>query len=256
MTPLLLIAVSTLLLVPHNRAFSPIIANYPSAFHTPHSYSQYQYQYQPVASLFAVEDNTSTSASTSDIDSENTSNEPGLDEVGNTLIAALPPSLPASDNDPLQLIANDSTTATTTFMMTNEMKRVMIEELGYQRQEVNQIRIELVDSIISKRIFRPSDGMPSTWCEDEEETSSQNRMLKKLENESKYPLKAPLLGVSLVLGGKGLSDAIITIIKVNAGFKGVSLVEEFMGVPVLAIDFVSVVVGIGLGVWTWNNMRD
>jgi len=262
MIPLLFLAVLTLLLVSQNSAFSPIATKHTSPFHTSNSPSQYHY-YKSVPSLFAIGDNTSATSTTS-------TNEPAEtdgtteDEVDINALNALPPALPASDNDPLQPIANDTdynpvtpSAATTTFMITNEMKRILIEELGYQRQEVNQIRIELVDSIISKRISRPVDGMPSTWyIKEEEETSSQSTMLKKLENESKYPLKVPLLGVSLVLSGKGLSDALVTVIKVNMGFNGVSLMEEFMGVPVLAIDFVSVVVGVGLGVWTWKNMRD
>jgi len=81
-------------------------------------------------------------------------------------------------------------------------------------------------------------------------------MLQRLENESKYPLKFPLLGVSLVLFGKGLSDALITIIKVNIDFPGVSLADQFMGVPILAIDAVCVVVGAALASSTWKTMKD
>jgi len=218
-----------------------------------------------------VEENSSASAS------KENGNEPTLDEEEGIINAAVQLALPpVSENDQvsLQQMTNDTsttttttnatttttTTATTTFMITNEMKRILIEELGYKRQEVNQIRIEMVDQIISKRIPCPSDGMPPTWYREEDderaEPSSQDRMLQKLENEGKYPLKAPLLGISLVLGGKGLTDAIVTVIKVNMGFQGVSLMETFMGVPVLAIDFACVVLGVALGTWTWNNMKD
>jgi len=272
MTPLSIRAVSTLLLVSQHSAFSPIATKYSLAFLTPpHSSSQYLCQYQSVSSLFAVEEDSS--ASTSISASNSTDNVPSLDEEGGVINAAAPLALPASDNDQLcsqQMTNNTSTststsnstatatTAITAFMITNEMKRVLIEELGYKRQEVNQIRIELVDQVISKRIPCPPDGMPSTWYEEKEdaEISSQDRMLQKLENEGKYPLKAPLLGVSLVLSGKGFTDAIVTVIKVNMGFQGVSLMEKFMGVPVLAIDFVCVVIGVALGTWTWNTMKD
>jgi len=265
MTTFLLLAVSTLLLVSQHSAFSPIATKRPLAFRTPpHSPSQYLCQYQGVSSLFAVEENSSASVSVSA--SNNTDNEPALDEEGGVVNTAVPLALPASDNDQLcsQLMTNDTSsststaTATTAFMITNDMKRILIEELGYKRQEVNQIRIELVNQVISKRISCPSDGMPSAWYEEKEdaEMNSQDRMLQKLEDEGKYPLKAPLLGVSLVLSGKGLTDAIVTVIKVNMGFQGVSLMETFMDVPVLAIDFVCVVVGVALGTWTWNNMKD
>jgi hypothetical protein len=60
----------------------------------------------------------------------------------------------------------------------------------------------------------------------------------------------------LVLSGKGLSDAIVTAIKVSMQFKGASLTEEFMGVPVLGIDFVCLTVGVALGTWTWQNMKE
>uniref|UniRef100_A0A6U0Q9U7 Uncharacterized protein n=1 Tax=Eucampia antarctica TaxID=49252 RepID=A0A6U0Q9U7_9STRA len=265
MTPLLLSAVLTLILVSQNSAFHPSTAQAKRslAFRTPLcSPSQYLHRYQSVPSLFAVEENSSASASAS----KKTGNEPPLDEEGGTIDATVTLALPASENDQasLQQMTNETSTtiatATTTFMITNEMKRILIEELGYKRQEVNQIRIEIVDQIISKRIVCPLDGMPSTWYrEDDDESaepSSQDRMLQKLENESKYPLKAPLLGISLVLGGKGLTDALVTVIKVNMGFQGVSLMETFMGVPVLAIDFACVVLGVALGTWTWNNMKD
>eukprot|EP00978_Attheya_sp_CCMP212_P026412 scaffold86834_cov48-Attheya_sp.AAC.3 len=52
------------------------------------------------------------------------------------------------------------------------------------------------------------------------------------------------------------SDALITFIKVQQGFKGASLAEEFMGIPVLGIDAFCVIVGVGLAWWTWNTMRD
>jgi hypothetical protein len=134
--------------------------------------------------------------------------------------------------------------------MTNEMKRILIEELDYKRRDVEQMRVELVSPIIAKRLKCPSEGMPSEW------KMREDGMLQKLENESKYPLRGPLLGVSLVLTGKGLSDALITLIKVQQGFKGASLAEEFMGVPVLGIDALCVFVGVGIAWWTWNTMRD
>jgi hypothetical protein len=59
-----------------------------------------------------------------------------------------------------------------------------------------------------------------------------------------------------VLLGKGLPDALITIIKVNSSFVGASLAEVFTGVPVLAIGFVCVILGISLGIWTWKTMWD
>ena len=38
--------------------------------------------------------------------------------------------------------------------------------------------------------------------------------------------------------------------------QGASLAEEFLGVPVLAIDGLCVAAGVALGAWTWENTRD
>jgi len=81
-------------------------------------------------------------------------------------------------------------------------------------------------------------------------------MRLKLQNEAKYPLRFPLLGASAVLAGKGASDALITAAKVSAGIRGVSLSDTFFGAPVLAIDAACVVLGVALGVYTWQNMRE
>lgn len=166
-----------------------------------------------------------------------------------------------NENDPESPPQVKSTTSATSsqtiFMLTNEMKRTLIEELGYTRKNVELMRVELGQAAIEKRTQCPPEGMPESWCDQSLiGLDSQSAMRKKLENESKYPLKVPLLGASLVLLGKGLSDAGITIIKVNSSFRGASLTEEFMGVPVLAIDFVCIVLGISLGIWAWKTMRD
>uniref|UniRef100_A0A7S2U678 Uncharacterized protein n=1 Tax=Attheya septentrionalis TaxID=420275 RepID=A0A7S2U678_9STRA len=173
---------------------------------------------------------------------------------------ALPPSdrtvenLPLDSYEDVQDIPSSSSSSSSSssvaLIMTNDMKRILIEELGYKRRDVEQMRVELASPIISKRLKCPSEGMPSEW------KMRDDGMLQKLENESKYPLRGPLLGVSLVLTGKGLSDALITLIKVQQGFKGASLAEEFMGIPVLGIDAFCVIVGVGLAWWTWNTMRD
>jgi hypothetical protein len=173
-----------------------------------------------------------------------------------------------NENDPessppqVQSTTTSPTSSQTIFMLTNEMKRTLIEELGYTRKNVELMRVELGQAAIEKRTQCPPEGMPESWCDqsltglDNNNNDSQRNMRKKLEDESKYPLKVPLLGASLVLLGKGLSDAGITIIKVNSGFRGASLTEEFMGVPVLGIDLVCIVLGISLGIWTWKTMRD
>eukprot|EP00977_Amphora_coffeiformis_P014812 scaffold4223_cov189-Amphora_coffeaeformis.AAC.72 len=185
------------------------------------------------------------------------------------------PSSSNSTNISEETASNDSSTlssslnpedfaeASTTVMITREMKRVLIEELGYRRADVDVMRVELAGPIVEKRISCPPQGMPDTWCDTALQTAAvvpsnngDNSMRKRLENESKYPLKFPFLGISLILLGKGLSDLVITLIKVKINFPGASLTEEFMGIPVLAIDLVAAIAGTSLGVWTWKTMKD
>eukprot|EP00531_Pseudo-nitzschia_arenysensis_P007979 CAMPEP_0116153840 /NCGR_PEP_ID=MMETSP0329-20121206/21459_1 /TAXON_ID=697910 /ORGANISM="Pseudo-nitzschia arenysensis, Strain B593" /LENGTH=252 /DNA_ID=CAMNT_0003650775 /DNA_START=65 /DNA_END=823 /DNA_ORIENTATION=+ len=182
-------------------------------------------------------------------------------------LAAAPASLPSDSNNVKDTtteasISDEDATAVSSqvFMITREMKRSMIEELGYSRKEVDSIRLELVGNILEDRVRCPTEGMPSDWIDQErvaanESVQETSDMMAKLENESKYPLKFPLLGVSLILFGKGFSDALITLIKVNIDFPGASLTAQFQGIPVLAIDLVCVLAGAGIGFWTFKTMK-
>jgi len=174
-----------------------------------------------------------------------------------TIINKLPPASQSGElNGSEDLIPTDGT-ITSTIMITRELKRVLVEELGYRIVDVEKLRYELAAPIASKRIRCPEEGMPESWIRKGYNTdiSSQERMRSRLESESKYPLKIPLLAVSTILAGKGLTDLVVTVLKVNAGIRGASLTEEFLGLPVLAIDALCVVIGVSLGLWTWKSMR-
>mmetsp|Transcript_11927 Transcript_11927/g.25263 ORF Transcript_11927/g.25263 Transcript_11927/m.25263 type:complete len:269 (+) Transcript_11927:127-933(+) len=207
--------------------------------------------FSPVT-LFAVDSDTDTTES--------------KNKEGVTVKALGPASVSSSSNNnvPSGEANADAVAPTQVFMITREMTRTMVEELGYKRAEVDSIRIELVANIIENRIRCPSTGMPTDWVDLEREAmnksvrenaNNSSSMMERLESESKYPLKFPLLAISLVLFGKGFSDALITLIKVNIAFPGASLTEQFQGIPILAIDFVCVVVGVGMGLWTWKTMK-
>jgi hypothetical protein len=135
-------------------------------------------------------------------------------------------------------------------MINQESKCILIEELGYRRADVDHLKPQLAAPIITRRL-RYSPPLPELWID-----SDLERQKRQLEQESRYPLKFPLLGISLVLLGKGLGDLIIALIKVNVDFPGASLSEEFQGVPVVLIDAVCVVLGATLAGWTWKTMRD
>lgn len=168
--------------------------------------------------------------------------------------ASLTPELLDDDSDESDAPPAPSASATTALFINQQTKRILIEELGYRRAEVERLRPELAQPIVEKRNYRPSEGVPEDWMVAEEDTT--RAMLDKLESENKYPLKFPLLAVGTIIFGKGFGDALITIIKVNIDFPGATLTEEFVGVPVLAIDAICVVAGAALASWTWNTMRD
>jgi len=186
-------------------------------------------------------------------------------------VLPLPPAT-ASDNittttttanislEDFQTTSPTPTSASVATMISRENKRILIEELGFKRSDVERLRFDIVTCIIESRTRRPStsttqdEGLPASWCRSEEDLA-QERMASKLEQESKYPFKLPLLGLSLVLFGKGFGDALITVIKVNTNFPGASLMETFLNVPVLLIDGFCILLGAVLGWWTWNNMK-
>jgi len=192
-------------------------------------------------------------------------NENGESTESGNISAALPPAAPDISSLPPAKDDNDEDTptspssapgdGTTALFIDQKTKRILIEELGYKRGEVERLRPELAQPILTQRMYRPNtEALPDEWLLSEDDTNAA--LIKRLEDESKYPLKFPLLGISLVLFGKGLSDALITIIKVNIDFPGASLTEQFMGVPVLAIDAVCVGVGVALASWTWKTMKN
>jgi len=198
---------------------------------------------------------------------ENNSIEKDEEEEKETKLLIAPTSSSASEEEetvPSSSTTDEttSTTASVSTMMTREMKRILIEELGYKRRDVSALRVEMAPTIISQRIVCPSDGIPSEWLDpnllsflEDDNNDNNDNMIQRLKSESEYPLKFPLLGISSILFGKGFTDAVITIIKVSIAFPGASLTEKFLGVPVLAIDALCIFLGIALGNWTWNTMK-
>ena len=185
------------------------------------------------------------------------SSEDGDDTTATT---ALPPATDTSHDgasdksNEIDTPTEAAPVATTALFINQQTKRVLIEELGYKRAEVERLKPELAQPLVEKRTFRPPEGMPEEWMMAEEDTA--RAMLDKLESENRYPLKFPLLAVGTILFGKGFGDALITLIKVNVEFPGATRTEEFLGVPVLAIDVACVVAGAALASWTWNTMKD
>jgi hypothetical protein len=226
-------------------AFSPLYHHHPACT---------SFRTRSCSSLLTKKVDSLTPLYTSECENDGESKTTALPPASWTdTFSALPPATTSSSKSiEEEMLAATASSASTAVMTSQETRRALIEELGYKRKDVDRMKFELGPAIVSKRIACPPEGMPESWCRDERELD----MMKKLEQESKYPLKLPLWAVSLVLLGKGLGDAGITLIKVNRAFPGASLADEFMGVPVLAIDVLCILLGVSLGWWTWNTMND
>lgn len=183
-----------------------------------------------------------------------------LDEMSastpaNTSIPSALPQLQSVTKDESieQVEGNASSPAAVVTMITQDSRRILIEELGYRRADVSRLRPELAQAILAKRLVAPNI-VPDSWFLAEED-DVQSAMRNRLASESRFPLKFPLLGISTIVFGKGFGDFLVTSIKVSTNFPGSSWGEEFMGVPVILIDVVCIILGGGLFSWTWSSMR-
>ena len=49
-------------------------------------------------------------------------------------------------------------------MMTQETKRILIEELGYRRADVKRLKFDKARGLVEQRIRCPKEGVPESWC--------------------------------------------------------------------------------------------
>lgn len=48
-------------------------------------------------------------------------------------------------------------------MITNKMKKILQNDLGYTNDEINQMEPQIASVVIDRKLHRPSKGMPPTW---------------------------------------------------------------------------------------------
>jgi len=104
-------------------------------------------------------------------------------------------------------IQEDSPSTTTTsvqYMITLNMRRVLVDELGYLPREVKHMRPDVAAVVVDKMLKRPSSGMPTPWYVDESkaETKSDNRRLaiKRVLKQVVFP--ACVAGATIALGAR------------------------------------------------------
>jgi len=60
------------------------------------------------------------------------------------------------------------------YMVTNRMRKVLEEELGYHSDEVDTIEPQIAAVVIERGLTRPSNGMPASWSRKQEGSRSSN----------------------------------------------------------------------------------
>ena len=60
------------------------------------------------------------------------------------------------------------------YMVTNRMRKVLEEELGYHSDEVDTIEPQIAAVVIERGLTRPSNGMPASWSRKQEVSRSNN----------------------------------------------------------------------------------
>lgn len=58
---------------------------------------------------------------------------------------------------------NDGNTGKIQYMVTQRMRRVLEDDLGYLSREIDVIEPQIAAVVIERRLSRPANGMPSSW---------------------------------------------------------------------------------------------
>lgn len=77
-------------------------------------------------------------------------------------------------------VSADDGPTTVQYMITRNMKRVLVDELGYTEQEVDNMKPDVAAVLTSKRLKRPSGGMPDAFYVDGKAPSASKNRLQKL----------------------------------------------------------------------------
>jgi hypothetical protein len=66
------------------------------------------------------------------------------------------------------------------FMITQRMRKVLTQDLGYTNQEVQRMKPDVAAVVIQRNLIRPKSGMPAPWFRDApNSTSSRGRRLNR-----------------------------------------------------------------------------
>jgi hypothetical protein len=89
-------------------------------------------------------------------------------------------------------------TATVQYMITRNMKRLLTEELGYTESEVDNMKPDVAAVLTSKRLKRPSTGMPDAFYVDGKAPSTRkNPLTQILKSKIFQRIILPAVGIGL-----------------------------------------------------------
>jgi hypothetical protein len=86
----------------------------------------------------------------------------------------------------------DSTPAGIQYMITNKMRRILEDDLGYLSEEVDIMEPQIAVVVIDKRLMRPPNGMPSSWAKD---SAGSTAVSRRTSNGGGWGLTSPIRGI-------------------------------------------------------------
>ena len=93
---------------------------------------------------------------------------------------------------------SQDTATTVQYMITRNMKRLLTEELGYTESEVDSMKPDVAAVLTSKRLKRPSTGMPDAFYVDgKAPTTRKNPLTQILKSKIFQRIILPAVGVGL-----------------------------------------------------------
>lgn len=111
------------------------------------------------------------------------------------------------------------------FMITQRMKRTLVNELGYDEDEVDDMEPQIAAVVIEKKLARPSKGMPESWKVNGRANKRRqyyqklNKNMKKFGEDLKDALrKAAPFVLPLVVAGASIPLIVTNTKNVGAMF--------------------------------------
>jgi len=121
--------------------------------------------------------------------------------------------------------------ATVQYMITRNMKNVLTDELGYTEVEVNNMKPDVAAVLTSKRLKRPSTGMPDAFYVDGKAPSPKKNQLREIMKSKivqRIILPAVGIGLSALLTANAIQHSRI-------GSAAISVKQNVVSAPIAPV---------------------